>query len=188
MPLFLVQLSIYVTNTFAPEVLMLFCVFMLALSVLYFNIKKIKYTEALSVNCPNNVKGVIVISGSVFVALILSTALKFIFKIERPADMLVIEYGYGFPSGHTALIFAFCFSTLFILFKYFKNHNQTYMNYLHAALFISVALLVASTRIILQVHVPIDIVGGSLVGLLATYVSIKSYYTITKYVDFKILS
>lgn len=186
MSLFLVQLSIYITNTFAPEVLVLFCIFMLALSVLYFNIKEIKYREALSVNCPNSVKGVIVISLSVFIAAILSTVLKFIFKIQRPENMLVLENGYSFPSGHTSMIFAFCFAALFILFRYFKNHNNVYLTYLHTILFVSTALLVSLTRIILQVHRPIDVLGGIVVAIASTYIAIKIYYTITKYVDFKI--
>ncbi len=186
MSLFLVQLSIYVTNTFAPEVLILFCVFMLTLSVLYFNIKEIKYKEVLSVNCPNNVKGVVIVSTAVFIATILATSFKYIFKIERPENMLVLEYGYGFPSTHTALIFALCSASIFILFKYFENNSRRYLNYLHSALFISVALLVASTRLILQVHRPVDVVAGVIVGLASTYAAIKIYYTITKYVDFKI--
>lgn len=184
---FLVQLSIYVTNTFAPEVLLLCCVFMLALSVLYFNIKNIKYKESLSVNCPNNVKGVIMISASVFLAGTLSVIIKFIFKIQRPENMLVLENGYAFPSAHAAMICAFSAAAVFVLFRYFKNDNRTYLTYLHAALFISIALLVASTRLILQVHTPVDVLAGFAVGLVSTYVAIKIYYTITKYVDFKIL-
>ena len=186
MSLFLVQLSIYITNAFAPEVLVLFCFFMLAISVLYFNIKEIKYREALSVNCPNNVKGVIVISASVFIAGIVTTIIKFIFKIQRPENMLVLENGYSFPSGHTSMIFAFCFAALFILFRYFKNHNRLYLTYLHTALFVSTALLVSTTRLILQVHRSIDLIGGVVVAGASTYVAIKIYYTITKYVDFKI--
>ncbi|MBC7766436.1 phosphatase PAP2 family protein [Arenimonas sp.] len=186
MSLFLVQLSIYITNAFAPEVLVLFCFFMLALSVLYFNIKEIKLKEALSVNCPNNVKGVIVISLSVFIAGILSAVLKFIFKIQRPENMLVLENGYSFPSGHASVIFAFCFAALFILFRYFKNHNNVYITYLHAILFVLTALLVSLTRVILQVHRPVDLIAGFIVGIASTYAAIKMYYTITKYVDFKI--
>ena len=186
MPPFLIQLSVYVTNTFSPEVLVLFCIFMLSLSVMYLNVKGIKYREVLSVNCPNNIKGVIVISLSVFLAGLLSVIIKSIFKILRPENMLVLENGYSFPSAHTALIFAFSFSTIFILFKYFKDRNHILLNYLHSVLFLSIATLVGFTRLILQVHRPVDIVGGVVLAAFCTFFSVKIYYTITKYVDFKV--
>jgi len=186
MPDYLIKLSIYTTNTFSPEVLIMFCVFMLAVSVMYLNIKKIKYREILSVNCPNNIKGVMIISLSVFLSGALSVLFKSLFKILRPENMLVFESGYSFPSGHTAMIFAFCFSVIFVLFKYFKDHNHWFLNYLHSTLFISIALLVSFTRLVLQVHRYIDIVGGIVLAAISTFLSIKIYYTITKYVDFKV--
>ncbi len=164
---------------------MMFCAFLLLLSTLYLNIKQIRYREVLSVNCPNNIKGVIMISLSVIISIILSGIVKQIFRVTRPNEMLVLEAGYSFPSGHTAVIFGFSFAVIFILFKYFKNHNHVYLNYLHTTLFLSIALLVSATRIVLGVHRPIDLVFGMLAGFLATYLSIKMYYTITKYVDFK---
>ena len=186
MPDYLVILSIYLTNTFSPEVLILFCIFMISVSLLYLNIKKIKYKELLSVNCPNNIKGVILISLSVFLAGVLSIIIKSIYKILRPENMLVFETGYSFPSGHTAMIFALSLSVIFILFKYFKNHNFIFINYLHSVLFLSIAFLIAFTRLVLQVHRYSDILGGIILGVISTFLSIKIYYTITKYVDFKI--
>lgn len=186
MPDYLIKLSIYTTNTFSPEVLIMFCIFMLAMSVMYLNIKKIKYKELLSVNCPNNIKGVLLISLSVFLSGILSVIIKSIFKVLRPESMLVFETGYSFPSGHTAMIFSFCFTVIFVLFKYFKDHNHWLLNYLHSSLFISIALLVSFTRLVLEVHRYVDIFGGIILGAISTFLSIKIYYTITKYVDFKI--
>ncbi len=187
MPSFLIQLSVYVTNTFSPEVLILFCVFMLSLSVMYLNVKQIRYREVLSVNCPNNIKGVLVISLSVFLSGILSVMIKYMFKVLRPQDMLVLENGYSFPSAHTAMIFAFSFSAIFILFRYFKDRNHVLINYLHSTLFLSIAVLVGFTRLILQVHRPVDIFGGIALAAFCTFFSVKIYYTITKYVDFKVI-
>ncbi len=183
---FLILLSIYITNMFSPTVLILLCVFMISLSAMYLNVKKIKYREVLSVNCPNNIKGVIVISISVFFAAILSQVLKHVFKIARPSSMFVMESGYSFPSGHASLICAFSFAAVFILFRYFKDHNRKYIIHLHAILFLTIALLVSGTRVLLQVHRPIDISGGIFVGLVSAYLSVKMYYNITKYADFKI--
>ncbi len=185
MPDYLIKLSIYITNTFSPEVLVMFCVFMLAVSFLYLNIKGIKYREILSVNCPNNIKGVVIMSSAVLLGGILSAVSKSIFRILRPENMLVWETGYSFPSGHTAMIFAFCFSVIFILFKYFKDHNHWFLNYLHSTLFVSIALLVSFTRLVLQVHTYKDIFFGILLGAFSAFLSVKIYYRITKYVDFK---
>jgi membrane-associated phospholipid phosphatase len=183
---FLIQVSLYVTNIFGPEVVVLFCIFMMLISFIYLNIKQIKYKEILSVNCPNNIKGIIIISLSVFLAGILSLFIKYMFKTLRPENMLVLENGYSFPSGHTAVIFSFCVSAVFILFKYFKDNNRVYLNYLHTALFVSLAFLVAFTRLVLQVHRFVDVIGGVILGVLCTFLSFKIYYNITRYVDFKI--
>ncbi len=183
---YLIKLSVYTTNTFSPEVLIMFCIFMLAISFLYLNIKGIKYRNILSVNCPNNIKGVVIISLSVFLGGLFSVIAKSIFKIIRPENMLVYETGYSFPSGHTTMIFSFCFSVLFVLFKYFKDHNHWFLNYLHSSLFISIALLVSFTRLVLQVHRYVDIFAGIVLAVFCSFLSIKIYYNITKYVDFKI--
>lgn len=184
MPDYLITLSIYITNTFSPEVLVMFCVFMLAVSFLYLNIKGIRYREILSVNCPNNIKGVVIMSSAVILGGILSVILKSIFRIFRPESMLVWEKGYSFPSGHTAMIFAFCFSVIFILFKYFKDNNHWALNYLHSILFISIALLVSFTRLVLQVHRYEDILAGLFLGAISAFLSIKMYYTVTKHFTF----
>ncbi len=186
MSLFLIYLSVYVSNIFSPEALFLFSVFMICLSVLYFNIKGIKYREVFSVNCPNAVKGIVVLFISTSLATILTVVLKSLFGVLRPESKFIQEVGYSFPSGHTSAAFAFISAVIFILFKYYKNHNRVYINYLHISLFVSTALLVGLSRLILEVHRPIDIVGGIVVGLFSTFLSIKIYYNLMKYVDKKI--
>jgi undecaprenyl-diphosphatase len=99
--------------------------------------------------------------------------------------MLVFETGYSFPSGHATVSFAVCSTIIFLLFKYFKDHRW-YINYLHVTLFTLTALLISSSRIVLQVHRPIDIVFGILFGFISTFLSIKIYYKLILYADKKI--
>lgn len=185
MPPFQIQLAIYVTNIFAPEMLLLLSIFMIVASFLYLNLKKIYYREIVSVNCPNNIKAVFLVSLSVFIASVITTIVKHAFRIPRPINMLVAETGYSFPSGHVTLIFAFVFVVIYVLFKYFKSH-RTYINYLHSTLLILIAILVSFSRLVLQVHTPVDVMAGVVFGLVSAFLSVKIYYATTKYVDKKI--
>jgi undecaprenyl-diphosphatase len=182
---FLIELAIRISDIFSPESTVFLSVILIILSVFYLKIKKIKYKEIISVNCPNNIKGILMISISVFIATVLSQLIKFIFKIPRPANMLIPENGYTFPSGHATLAFAVSSICIFLMFKYFKNYKK-YINYLYTIIFILTALLIATSRVVLHVHRPIDVIVGALVGILSTFLSIKIYYNITRYVDKKI--
>lgn len=182
---FTVQLSVYVSNIFSPEILFLISLFAISVSFIYLNIKQIRYREVLGVNCPNNIKGIIIILLSTITAVLLSQLIKFIYKIPRPENMLVLETGYGFPSGHSTVAFAVCSASVFLLFKYFKDHRW-YINYLHTTLFTLTAVPISLSRLVLNVHRPIDIIFGVLLGLFSTFLSIKLYYNTTKYIDKKI--
>jgi membrane-associated phospholipid phosphatase len=184
---FQIQFAIFITNIFSPTSLIMLSIASVVASFLYLSYKKVKYREIFSVNCPNNIKGVLMIFSGICVASFLSQILKMIFKIPRPTDMLVPETGYSFPSGHATIAFTVCFIAIFLTFKYFKDHNKPFRSYVHAALFISIAIMVSASRIILHVHRPIDIFGGIIVAAISTYITIKAYYAITKYVDKKIL-
>lgn len=139
----------------------------------------------MGVNCPNNIKGIIIILLSTIIAVISSQFIKFIYKIPRPENMLVLETGYSFPSGHTTVSFAICSTVIFLLFKYFKDH-RFYINYLHTTLFTLTAVPISLSRLVLNVHRPIDIIFGALLGLFSTFLSIKIYYNAIKYIDKKI--
>jgi membrane-associated phospholipid phosphatase len=182
---FAVQFSLYLSNIFSPEVLLLLTLFSISISFIYLNIKQIRYREILGVNCPNSIKGIVIVLLSTVIATILSQVIKFTYKIPRPYDMLVFETGYSFPSGHATVSFAVCSTIIFLLFKYFKDHRW-YINYLHVTLFTLTALLISSSRIVLQVHRPIDIVFGILFGFISTFLSIKIYYKLILYADKKI--
>jgi membrane-associated phospholipid phosphatase len=182
---FIIQLSLNMSNVFSPESMVLLSIILIVISFFYLNIKDIKYKEIVSVNCPNGVKGVLILSISVFIATVLSQLIKFSFKIPRPAGMLIQEHGYAFPSGHSTLAFAVCSVCIFLMFKYFKNYKR-YMNYLYTIIFILTAILIATSRVVLHVHRPIDIIVGAFLGIFSAFLSIKIYYNIIKYVDKKI--
>lgn len=93
--------------------------------------------------------------------------LKNIIKRTRPcytvpAMQLLIPkpLTYSFPSGHTASAFA----AVGILAKYFRKY---------AVLFYTVAILIAFSRLYLYVHYPTDVLGGIILGLLCSKITIS---------------
>ncbi len=182
---FLIQFSLYISNIFSPWMILLLNLFLLSLSFVYLNIKKISYKEILSVNCPNWIKGLIIIFTSLIISGTLSQMIKISFKIPRPQNMLVEEVGYSFISAHSSMSFALAFACIYLLFKYFKDHRN-YINILHSIFFISLASIISFSRIILQVHRFIDLIGGLIIGLMSIYLSKMIYYSIIRYADKKI--
>ena len=182
---FLIQLSMYLSKIFSPESMVFLSFILILASFFYLKIKNINIKEVLSVNCPNNIKDIIMISISVVAATFFSQSLKIIFKIPRPSDMLIKETGYSFPSGHATLVFAVCSVCIFLIFKYFKSYNR-YINYLYFIIFAFVACAISISRVILHVHRPTDVIAGGLLGIFSAILSIKIYYNIIKYVDKKI--
>ncbi len=110
------------------------------------------------------------ISLFIFLNILLSGIVTQILKhiIGRPRPVLyngfelksldIIQFDskwHSFPSGHTATIFAFIFCMIF-LFPKIKN------------LLIAIAIIIASTRVIVGAHFISDILGGTLVAYLST--------------------
>lgn len=84
--------------------------------------------------------------------------------IARPSD-------FSFPSGHTSASFAAAAS----LFVYNKRYG---------AIALTVASLIAFSRLYLYVHFPTDVLGGAIIGTLC---GIGAYYS-TKYIYKKLSS
>ena len=105
-------------------------------------------------------------SGFVLSSVAGGAVLVYIFKIliqrDRPANMVISESGYGFPSGHavSSLIF---FSLLIYLYKD-KIKNIVLKN-LFVCANVLLILLMGLTRIYLRVHWFSDVIGGYLLGL-----------------------
>jgi len=97
---------------------------------------------------------------SFFIAIIITGALKYLFMVPRPANPLVFQSGYSFPSGHTTAIF--------VSFPYL---NKIYPKL--KILWLFLALLIAFSRLYLGVHYPSDVIAGMIIGLSAAYSLIK---------------
>ncbi len=181
----LLQFSIYISNIFSPWMLLLLNLFLLSLSIIYLNIKHIPIKEIFSVNCPKGIKGLIMIFISLLISGVLSQIIKISFKIPRPTNSFINEIGYSFISAHSAVSFAFAFTCVYLIYKYYSDHRY-YINLLHSVFFFSLASMIAYSRIMLHVHRFIDIIGGLLIGVISMYLSVLIYYSSIKYVNKKI--
>lgn len=100
---------------------------------------------------------------AVLSAYILHHVLEIIFKVPRPCAGLVgCPSGYSFPSGHASVIFAFMSVTLL-----FERKRKYYL------WSIPLAILVGLSRVMLDFHRPVDIIGGLIIGVVATLLVYK---------------
>lgn len=101
-------------------------------------------------------QAILLASASIITAFIIKL-LKNIFQIERPISNLVIETGYSFPSGHTtfAVVFFGLIAYMFAKPKY---------KILATIISIILVVIIALTRLYLQVHWSIDIIAGLILG------------------------
>ena len=113
-------------------------------------------------------------------ALLLSTILgegilkHVVHRIRPSADIPAVDLliakplSYSFPSGHTTSSFA----VAGVLAKYFKNY---------AIEFLSLASLIAFSRLYLYVHYPTDVLGGVLLGLICSGIIIYLFDKVNHY-------
>lgn len=81
-------------------------------------------------------------------------------KIPRPcAGLPGCPSGYSFPSGHAAIIFSFA--------AVISMYDEKHKSYLWA---IPLAALVGLSRIFLDFHTPVDVIGGALIGIASSIV------------------
>ena len=91
---------------------------------------------------------------SLFFSLFLVFLLKHLFKVPRPlVEAIIVETGYGFPSGHAAG----SFSVIPVLFKSYSKIKY---------LFLSLAILISFGRVYVGVHSLTDVLFGALIGFL----------------------
>lgn len=86
---------------------------------------------------------------SLGVALALTYSLKYILQIPRPEDAMIDATSPRFPSGHATLSF--------LLVGYFRQLK-------YRVPFLVYALIVTYSRLYLNVHRPVDLVAGALIG------------------------
>lgn len=132
--------------------------FMVVVSILLLLVKKIKYRKLMLIN--------------IILDVILNTCLKYIFRRERPRDiMMVIENGFSFPSGHTMLATIFYGFIIYLIYKSDKSRKFKYVSIILLSLLI---LLIGISRIYLGVHYTTDVLGGYLISI--SYLMIFIYY------------
>ena len=117
--------------------------YLIALTTLYLAVnKKLCYKTALIL----------------FFSMWLNNFLKNAFKLERPPEGLIEVSGYGFPSGHA-------------------QNSATFWGYLAVVtrslsvivLAVILIILISYSRLYLNVHYLMDVVGGILIGLLLVF-------------------
>ena len=114
--------------------------FILFLGILFFKKDKIKWMSSILL--------------SLFFSLFLVFLLKNLFKVPRPlVDAIIIETGYGFPSGHATGSFS-------VIPNLFKGYGKS------KYLFLSLAILISFGRVYVGVHSLTDVLFGALIGFL----------------------
>lgn len=150
--------SKYTTLFFKGVTFLSSVLFMVVVSILLLLVKKIKYRKLMLIN--------------IILDVILNTCLKYIFKRERPRDiMMVIENGFSFPSGHTMLATIFYGFIIYLIYKSDKSRKFKYVSIILLSLLI---LLIGISRIYLGVHYTTDVLGGYLISI--SYLMIFIYY------------
>lgn len=117
----------------------------------------------------NNKKDAYGILFSSFLAVSITTTLKYLLMVPRPLNMLVSETDPRFPSGHATM--AAVIMTLVIYYSGKHIENRYYRYFLYG---IGVAwfIIVSYSRLYLHVHYPIDVVVGGIIGVSSTLVTI----------------
>lgn len=168
----------YITDILSPTAILAVCIGLGIFSVIYCYTKKLSpfsvFNREKFAAFPNILKAIGIILKATFAAAVWVVIIKHIFKIPRPAEMLIVETGYSFPSGHAAISFAFFSAIAFCLYL-FKNKKSGW-------LLLILAVLVSYSRVFLHVHRVVDVVTGAVLGLLCTLLVIKGYtWYIKKY-------
>jgi membrane-associated phospholipid phosphatase len=102
---------------------------------------------------------------SVALTFVVTNTLKNIFAIPRPEDMVLDATGYRFPSLHAAIGTAILLSLALYGARYVRT--TSFPDWLAWAIWCGAFLgivLIDISRVALNVHKPIDVVVGSLIG------------------------
>jgi len=130
--------------------------YLIALTTLYLAVnKKLCYKTALIL----------------FFSMWLNNFLKNTFKLERPPEGLIEVSGYGFPSGHA-------------------QNSATFWGYLAVVtqslsvivLAVILIILISYSRLYLNVHYPVDVVGGILIGIFLVFI----YHFLSRFFEEKV--
>ncbi len=111
-------------------------------------------------------------------SLLLMFTLKQIFGRPRPAEPLIERVsGLSFPSGHAFMSFTFFGLLAFIVFRETK---RKWLRYLLMFVFIAIAVLIALSRVYLNVHYTSDILAGAAMGIMWLVISLVVFHYMEK--------
>lgn len=99
---------------------------------------------------------------SCLLASITKVVLKFLFSIPRPDPAIIEITGYRFPSGHALVAGAFLTS---ICISVFALTRSMFIRILVAVVCVFLLAVVAWSRVFLHVHLPVDVIIGSVLGI-----------------------
>ncbi len=126
-----------ITLLASAPVLIFFCL------LIFIFIKKRTYFYLVGLNLINTV--------------ILNTALKVLFRRERPIESIIEESGYSFPSGHSMASLAFYG---FLIYLLYKSSIQKKLKILLITILGIIIMLIGTSRIYLGVHYLSDVLAG----------------------------
>ncbi|QQG39584.1 MAG: phosphatase PAP2 family protein [Candidatus Aenigmatarchaeota archaeon] len=105
-----------------------------------------------------------------FAVLAAVAAVKTLTAIPRPDGALIPELGSSFPSGHAALAFVPL------------GFYWSLVRWPHRIALFLFGALVAYSRLVLNVHYPIDVVAGGLIGFAVPYAVMRNERTVLRLV------
>ena len=106
----------------------------------------------------------VIFSASMISGLLLKETIKYVVAKGRPIGMIV-ESGYGFPSGHTTMGLIFFLLVIYL----FKNDvKRGFLRSLFVGFFSLLILAIAFSRLYLGVHWFTDVLGGIFLGIFCT--------------------
>ena len=104
---------------------------------------------------------------------ITNLTLKNALKIPRPSGTWLTQaHGYGFPSGHASISTAIGIVLIYFIITRIRNKKVAFSISTFLVIYL---ILVGVSRVYVGVHNPTDVVGGWLISIVWSYISIMSY-------------